>query len=427
LKLTIIKSIIIFITVSFLLTACYDSREIDSEVYSLTIGIDKGNNYNNILLTIQYPSYKGSGGSSGAGEAPTSKDSDSYDTGEVGGTVVTSVEAPSILGGLDMLNTSVPRKISLTQTKILVFSEDYAKSGVSDSIASLARFRDTRRNMKVLVCKGKAQDFIKESKPAIGDSLSKSMDMLLTQSFNTGYSADESFHKFYQKLLSPYESAIATYSGLNNGNIVTDPNSESALDDTSSIAGRIPRKGGNKWELAGSAIFKGDKMVGTLNTEETRYFLILTNNFHNGVYTIDDNKGSIITMDIHPGRKIESNSTFKNGVPYINLYINLEADVNSIQGVINYLQPDKLSYLNEKIKQNIDNSIKDLIVKTQKEFQSDIFGFGHKISKNFKTIPEWEAYKWNERYPNLIVEIKLDVNVRRGGIMIGNSKYWNLT
>jgi spore germination protein KC len=44
--------------------------------------------------------------------------------------VVSTVEAPSLLEGINLLNAAVNRQVSLMHAKMLVFSEEYAREGV---------------------------------------------------------------------------------------------------------------------------------------------------------------------------------------------------------------------------------------------------------------------------------------------------------
>ena len=126
--------VICFILLIFLLTSCTtDSKEIDDQVYTLVIGADKAIN-NKVRVTVQFPTYK----SGGEGMSGTQKkgggggEGNKDETGEVSGTIVETVEAPTLLEAVDLLNTSTTRRISLVQTKEIIFSEDLAKEGIGN-------------------------------------------------------------------------------------------------------------------------------------------------------------------------------------------------------------------------------------------------------------------------------------------------------
>ena len=317
---------IIFI-LSSLLTSCNtDSKEIDDQVYSLIIGCDKAVD-NKIRLTVQFPTYKGgpAGGGSNSGGSESDKEN-----GVVGNTIVETVEAASILEALDLMNTFTPRKISLLHAKAIVFSEDIAREGIKDFLQPIARFREVRRIMQFIVCRGTAQDFIKENRTTIGDSVAKAMELAAAQSNKTGYFPRAAFQDFYTAVISPYGQPFAVYAGINDHNHLKplDKVGTSPLRPQYKILpGDIPRQGSRRLEMFGTAIFNGDKMVGTLTSYETRYLLMVTGNFKKGIMTIEDKNSpqDAIPLDIRLGRKTKITSHFEKSTPVINVKIEIEA------------------------------------------------------------------------------------------------------
>lgn len=158
-------SLLIYVLIMFCitLTGCMtDAKEIDDQVYILAIGADRGKE-NKIKLTVQFPTYKGGAGG-GAMKSGGGGEGGGKEEGVVGSTVVESVEAPSLLEGINLLNTFTSRKISLVHLKMVVFSEDFAREGIERYIEPLARFRETRRTMQFVVCRGTAEEFIMQNK-----------------------------------------------------------------------------------------------------------------------------------------------------------------------------------------------------------------------------------------------------------------------
>ncbi|MFZ5351643.1 MAG: hypothetical protein ACOZCL_02840 [Bacillota bacterium] len=206
--------IIALLIVSSTFTGCNDLIEIDEQVYPLVIGADMGVN-NKVRLTIQYPSYKGAAGGTIGGGGKEAGGEGISETGELEGTVITTIEAATILEGVNLLNIAIARTISLTHAKMLVFSEEFARSGIGEYLAPMMRYRETRRIMHVVVCRGKAEDFIKTNVSTIGASATKSMELMVTQSEHSGLFARETFVEFYEDMLSSYKNSIAAYAGVN--------------------------------------------------------------------------------------------------------------------------------------------------------------------------------------------------------------------
>ncbi|MCX7920730.1 MAG: Ger(x)C family spore germination protein [Clostridia bacterium] len=400
----------------FIMTACTtDGKEIDDQVYALILGLDKGVD-NKIRLTIQYPTYKGGGGmqkSEGGGEDKKS--------GQIDNTVVTTIEASSILEGINLLNTVTSRRISLVHLKKVVFSEYIARQGIKNYLEPLARFREIRRITQIAVCRGSAEDFINENKTLIGESISKSMELMTSQSQNTGYFPKTPFETFYKGILSPYGQAYSTYVGINDFKHLK-PLSEATAPlrtEYPILPGEIPRTGDLARETIGTAVFDGDRMVGSLNSYETRYFMMVSGGFEKGIFTLEDRSmpGSAIPFDVRLGRKPKVKVTFNNGVPIIDVNLNIEADIGAIQSRIPYEKLERIDELNDLIADIIQNGIKKTIEKTQKEWNTDIFSFGYQAAKHFFTIQEFEKYNWLRHYKEAKVNVSVQANVRRTGLM----------
>lgn len=397
---------------------CTDKKEVDDQVYAIAIGADKGAE-NKIRFTVQYPTYRGQKGSA--------QQSDDSASTIVGNTIVSTIEAPSILEALNLFATSTSRRISLVHTKMIIFSEDFAREGIAGFVQPIARYRETRRIMQLVVCKGAAEDFIKENTTLIGVGLSKAVELKEKQSMESGFFPRAPFHYFYRSILSPYTQPYTIYAGINDfTNLKLVPkNSESPLKtEYGYLPGTIPRTGDLKIELVGTAVFNGDRMVGTLNSYETRYFQMITGDFKRGIMTIEDKNapGKAIVLDLRPGRSPKVEAHFEEGKVVINVKIIIEADIGSIQSRYPYEEPQKIDDLNSQLKERIEQGVKKTIKKSQGELQSDIFGFGYKVAKNFSTTQEFEKYNWLSHYSEASVNVEVKANVRRTGLMIRSGK-----
>lgn len=400
------------------LPGCYDAVEIDQEVYALAIGVDKGVN-NLVRVTFQVSTYKDAGGGGKSGGGGGDKES-----GEVDGTLVSTVEAPSLIEGINMLNTASNRQIALSHAKMLVFSEDYAREGVTKYIEPLVRFREVRELMRVIVCRGQAADFIMENQTLIGQNLAKDIELAFLQSPNTGYFRDVFFSEFYIDLLTPYGQPTAIYAGVNDFKQMLEetPEERPVLQTSLPIGpGQIPRKGGNKKEMFGTAVFDGDKMAGSLDQNETRFFLMGIGEYERGFFTLEDqNKpGYVYVLEVESNKKPQISARFENGVPIIDLKMRLEVDIASIQSRINYEELDKIQELENTVEAYFTEGMKKTIEKTQREFNADIFHFGRKVASNFKTIQELEEYRWLSHYQEAKVNVEVKVHIRRSGFFYG--------
>lgn len=405
-------------------TACFDAQEVDDEVYVLALGLDKGMT-NKIRLTIQYPTYKTGGGGGGA-EQEKNKGGMGNSNKQTGSNIHT-IEAPSILEAIDMYGMAISRRVSLMHMKNLIISEDMAREGIEDHLAPMSRFRETRRIVDVAVVRGTAQEFIHENEANIGESLTKSMEIMAVQSKNTSYFPSVTFHDFYIGLLSNYSQSYATYTGINDFKQLPEEQEKRKsplVINNGFIPGKLPRSGVDKREFVGTAVFSADRMVGYLNSDETRYFLMILGKFKKGIISIPDEKShdKVIPLDFRLARKPVTKAYFKKEKPIIDVKLELEADIGSIQSRINYEDMNNIEELNKDVELYIRERVTNVVTKVKNEYKTDVFGFGQKVAGYFPTIQEWERYDWLKHFPEARVNIEVNVNIRRTGTMIKSSK-----
>lgn len=413
------KIVLLILTFSILLTGCYDSREVDDEVYAIAIGVDIGKN-DMLRLTIQYPTYKGPGGGGDKGGGKGDEQKNKQESSNVH-----TIEAPSILQGVDFFGMAISRRVSLIHAKMIVFSEEFARKGIGQYIAPIQRYRETRSIMQVVISRGKAEDFILENKSNIGGTISKATELRFDQSNYTAVFPQIMFHDFYRGLVAPYGQAIAAYAGVNKNELEEAENGATNVDETKGfLPGEVPRKGVSKLDIAGLAVFHGDKMVGSLNSLEASCYLLMKGKHQTGAFTIRDkfDPTKVLVVDVRNSRKPIIKAYFKKDKPVIDVHLSLEADLESVPSRVNYEQLGKIEVLNKQLEDYLATETNKIVKKTQNEFNSDIFDFGKWIAPKFLTIQDFENYDWLKHYKDADIKVYVDVNVRRTGIMMDSSK-----
>jgi spore germination protein KC len=397
------------------LAGCYDATEIDEEVYALVIGVDKGVN-NMTRITFQYATYKEGGGESKGGGGSDEKN------GEVDGTIISTVESPSLLSAINLLDSAVNRQISLMHVKMLVFSEEFAREGVAGYIEPLARFRQVREFMRVVVCRGKAEAFIQENKSLIGANSAKNIELMFEQSKNSGYFPDVFFDEFYVGMLDPYGQPTAIYAGVNDFQHLPEYDggkNQPVKTEQDQEPGDIPRRGGGKNELFGTAVFDGDKMVGSLTPDETRFYLLGIGEFERGFFTLDDPEkpGDVYVIEAELSKSPVMKGVLAGGRPVIGLELTIDANIVSIQSRLHYESLENVNHLKNIIQDYFAKGLQETVQRTQQEWNTDIFHFGKKIAGSFLTIPEFEQYDWLKHYREAKLSIEVKVNLERSGFV----------
>ncbi|MGI6112863.1 MAG: Ger(x)C family spore germination protein [Mahellales bacterium] len=389
---------------------CFDSNEVDDLAYIVSIGVDKGE-VDRVRLTVQYATFSQSVGGGGGIE------------GESDGTMIVTIDCPSLYTGLDMLSTSTSRRFNLFHIKYFVVSKEMAQQGEMDRyINALIRYNEIRRNMFIFVSRGKARDFILENKPVLGDDIIKTIELAMEQAYRTGLIPYINIGRFNDALKSTTHQPVSVLVSKNDFKGLMEqahiPRGE--VSGGHHKAGEVPRRGGVKAELMGTAVFNGGTMVGELKGDETRVFMMITGEYKRGFLTIPDPQkpDDIIVLDVRDARRPTIKTDLSGNSPRIEVLIRLEGNIVSTQSKINYESDDLQPILERAFEQEIKGRMDRLIAKTQKTFKSDIFNFGKYVSREFATIQQWEEYNWLGRYPQAVVSTKVEFTIRRSGMML---------
>jgi spore germination protein KC len=397
-----------------MLSSCYDARETDEMAYVMTIGVDRGVS-NKLRYSFQIPLMKGGSGG----------DSQSAGSGKESEFEVFAVDAPTFFAAVNLLNSTISRKLNFVHTKYMVFSEEAAKSGFLEiTIGALFRFKEMRKSVDMIVVKGESYDFLNHIKPVLGSMLSKYQETLMEQTDETGFFPSTRAYDVYNNMKSYYMDPIAILGGINNFNhfIKKGEKWEGAPEPTPYSAGEVPRIGGNKIEFMGSVLFNGPKMVGELNGFDTRILLLIRDEVQRMVFVSEDplSPGEVLTIDMKQRKKPDVKVILKDGKPVINLKIELEGDYLTIQSGIDYEKDKNRKLLEKFIEEQVDEQVAALIEKC-KSLECDVFGFGYAASWNFGSIQEFEKYNWKAHFKDSEVNTEVNFIVKRPGTMIKSS------
>ncbi|QSQ08121.1 Spore germination protein B3 [Koleobacter methoxysyntrophicus] len=415
---------VIFLVISASLTGCYDSREIEELAYVMTIGIDKGVT-DKLRLTVQFSTMSGPTAAAGGGMGGGGGNGGSQDGGEQDGYTAITMDVPSFFTGIDMINTIVPRKLNFMHTKALVFSEEMAREGIGDYIAPIVRYREIRRTIHVIVCKGSAADFIKENKPFIGTTLSKTMEIMMEGPYDTGFFPHVTLYDIYNNMKSTYRQPVAILGTVNDFKSFKEegpPWGSGFKTGGDYYAGELPRKGGNKLELFGCAVFNGDKMVGELSGHETRIMMIGRGEFTKGTFTIKDPKKPdlIVPIEVYQEIKPKIKIRFEKDKPVIHLRVFLEGEILAVQSRINYETVGLKPLLEKSLERHIKSEL-DRLIQKGKDMNIDLLEFGRTAVSHFDTIQEWERFNWLRQFEKAEIYTDVEFALRRTGGLIKSS------
>ena len=252
--------------------------------------------------------------------------------------------------------------------------------------------------------------------------MAKYYEEMITSWQESGYFLYTTLHEYYTRLKSnsgqPYIALVGVNPESGEGKISTPKVPGEKIDGYR--AGDLPRSGGDAAEFAGTALFDGDKMVGSLSTTETRMVAMLLGNYRSGFIVVEDpfNAKSIVNINLHLGSKPKISVVLVEGHPVIHVSILLEGEITSIPSGINYEQGGSyLHSLETQVSKVYSEHMMNVIKRTQK-LNTDVVGFGYYLRPAFQSNKEFEDYKWNEKYSQAEANIEVKTQIRRNGLMI---------
>jgi hypothetical protein len=235
----------------------------------------------------------------------------------------------------------------------------------------------------------------------------------------TSYYLPVTLHEFYIRLKTNSGAPLAVGYGLNPLSGQDQPSGTEPVGKTKTyLPGDLPRQGGDPVEFTGMAVFKADKMVGYLDSGETRALSILLNKYNNGFLSVPDPlaKAHLVTMSMRNGRAPKIAIDISGEKPAIHINILLEGEITGHPSGIAYEKSDYLPLLEAQVSNLFQRQIADMLVRVQ-EWGTDVADFGYFIRPKFMTMDELKDYNWDRQFPQATVTIKVKTELRRAGLM----------
>ena len=428
-KTNIVKKIFIIAIIASLLSGFSEysnsAQNIDDLSYAVAIGVDVGKTAK-YRISLQLTTMESSATESAISESSGSSEGSQSSSNPVGSSsdtasnyIIQTMETDSIDSALNIANSYINKTINLSHCKILLVSEDIAKQGVEPLVNSLINKVETRPDCSIIVSKIPDNEFDAGKKPKIEELISKYYDVASNLETGRGYSETIKLNEFYLTLndtfYQPYASLGTTYNTTKNTN---DQNVSSDLDTQSKTL--ITNSEKESVEVMGLAVFKKDKLAGSLIANQTLSHQLITNKLDFSTINIISPFNQNETLDIYistfkkPNIKVD----ISNGSPFVQINLYVAARIISFNSYeINLLTEEKLNLIQDTVKRHLENQVYDYLNITAKEFKSDISGLGRYAAKNFRTIDDWNNYNWLENYQNSVFKVNVDTSIKTGNLL----------
>ena len=349
----------------FSLTGCYKQIGIDKFYYIIALGIDSSDNN---LLKISVQTINNS----------SSSDSSSFPSTNY---KIYSAEAETIDSAITILNNYLDKKINLSHCSAIVISETLARDGIQTYFNTFSNNTELRDSCKLLISSSTAYDVLDKVSNSGEIFSSRLYDYLTNSTSYTGYTIDSTFGTLFQALENNYKQPSAIYTKTSENTI----------------------------QNFGIAVFKEDKMVGTLDSLDTISHLIVTNELNNCMLTIPhpSEENEKIDIDFKLYKKTKISIDIINNSPFISLDIFPEGTIRSSGNHLDYSNNSNFENVEKSLNTYLENIIKTYLYKISKEYDSDIIGFSGKFSSKFLTEKDFQKQHWDKIFKDSFFKINI--------------------
>lgn len=165
-------------------------------------------------------------------------------------------------------------------------------------------------------------------------------------------------------------------------------------------------------EADGEALFKGRKPVGSLSAEESKYFLFAVDGVKGGVLTLrpDSSPKDVFSLEISES-KTDRSYTYEKGKLAFSLKTAAKVYLDQHGMQMDILNDGEIEKMENEAEAYLEKNIAGVVRKVRKEYDTDVFGFGHMIYQKDPKLWRRLEPRWDEIFPALEVKVECEVRI----------------
>jgi spore germination protein KC len=354
-----------------LLTGCWNYREPENLPIVAGFAIDKGQNGYKYHLTFEIVQFT----SGGKDEkfAPALLESDGN----------------TLFDATRNADNKIAHKLYFSSCEIVIISKDILKDGISPLLDWLIRIQEQRYDTKVLISnENTAQEILKQN-------------VITTQiaSFEIAKDLDNDLEQLSEApTMRLYQ--VADIIGSKGISLVLP-----TVGINKNVKQSIP-------EIQGSAIFKKDKLIGFLDSNDTKFYLFATNKVIGGLILVNDESksGDNVTLKIYKNAT-KITPSYADGKLKVNIAIRTGVELSELETTQDIFNDKGLLQLEKTAEKTLQNNIISFIKKVQSKYDSDIFGIGNQLYLNNPNAWKEASPAWDTIFKNAEINVTVKIDI----------------
>lgn len=351
-----------------LFSGCWNYREFDALNIVSAIAIDSGTQGYKYHITFEFLDE--------SGQSPKAR--------------TLETEGDTIFDAARNAAAASQKKLYFSSCRTVIISQDLARHGIAPLFDFLLRDTEPRITLFPLISKEKTAGEIlhQESSSAqlIGLELAR---VLESNAKNLAEAHTTQLFEAYGMLADRGMSLTLPYIKLQGSEL-----------------GKIPT-------LDGTAVFKDDILIGFLSSQETKYFLYVRNQAKGGLLltAIGGGTEKNIALEILGSNTTISPQMIGNAVG-MQIDIKTKCDFGENQSTKALSNQGGILQAEKAAEKTLQDGISAVITRVQRDYKSDIFGFGKELHESMPDY--WKKVKgdWNNEFPSMKFTVNTTINIQ---------------
>ncbi|WP_309122679.1 Ger(x)C family spore germination protein [Paenibacillus sp.] len=374
-----------------IITGCWGRQEVNDIGIVTATAVDRADNGAiEVTLLLAVPRLVGTSSMAGGGGESKMETTAGW---------VVSADGETVMDAFRNIQAKLPRTIYFSHNRVLVLGERLAKEGIDPLLDVFQRNRQSQMNSFVLVAEHPTD--ILRFKP----KFEKLSSEILEEEIVRGVGTNVRLVEFLAMLHAEGQEAYAPV--------------------VEWIRSTEKKESSNLRATVKTAVFRGDRLVGMLGDEATRGLIWLRNEVRDGVITIqvpESYGGGKISAEIK-----SASTRFRPSVRdgRVRIRIETEATLDIAENASKMDVERHLDTVETYFERDLEERLRALVDKAQKQLHTDIVGFGQSLYRN--DPQRWrQAYaeRWGETFPNVRADISVTVKVLNTGLVGKNVDMW---
>ncbi len=314
------------------------------------------------------------------------------------------MEGDTMFGAVRNLIELTGRKLYWGHAKLMIISEEIAKTDMLSVLDFLTRDAEVRNEVWLVIAHGKTAKEILHSQIKLGNLLSIHLEKVFYAQQNINKFAAVRLYEFIKDLADEGISATAATASIR-----------------SAKAGSYPR-------VYGTAVFKEDKLVGWFNGDQTIGMKWLKNEIETGGQfeeTVKINgKDTKLTLEIYRNKTKVQPLYSADGELTMKVEVLSSIIISQVSRPIDLGDPAVKQQIISATEAQIKKQLQQALNQAQ-QYQSDVFGFGRTVKLQMPWLWKKIGANWSEIFTDLTTQIDVKVNIEDSGLIYKGIKVGN--